>query len=66
VGRSIPGAIADFLALAMSQLGAHEQAAALGCAPKRARNNVAHHDDLDERLHVLFLDAESRAAAGSH
>src|SRR6185436_19880165 len=32
--------------------------------PKRARNNVAHHYDLDERLYALFLDADRQYSCG--
>jgi cyclopropane-fatty-acyl-phospholipid synthase len=74
------GSIADFLALAMSQwehsskprLWMRSQWAlrylwrrlAQFNPPKRARNNVAHHYDLDERLYALFLDADRQYSCG--
>src|SRR5204863_4410726 len=74
------GSIADFLALAMSQwehsskprLWMRAQRAlrylwrrlAQFNPPKRARNNVAHHYDLDQRLYSLFLDADRQYSCG--
>jgi len=68
------GSIADFLALAMSQWEHSSKPRLWMRAqwlvrylwrrlaqfnpPARARNNVAHHYDLDQRLYALFLDAD--------
>jgi cyclopropane-fatty-acyl-phospholipid synthase len=68
------GSIADFLALAMSQWAHSSKPRlwmrvqwlvryvwrrlAQFNPPARARNNVAHHYDLDQRLYSLFLDAD--------
>src|SRR5437764_11256479 len=67
------GSIADFLALALSQDRGGKppgwmrpqwlirylwRRLAQFNPPKRARRNVAHHYDLDQRLYALFLDAD--------
>src|SRR4029077_10540010 len=67
------GSIADFLHLALSQdhtgkppywgrlqwlIGYVSRRLAQLHRPTRARRNVAHHYDLDQRLYALFLDAD--------
>jgi cyclopropane-fatty-acyl-phospholipid synthase len=73
------GSIADFLALALSQDRSGKpprwmrlqwllrylwRRLAQFNPPTRARKNVAHHYDLDQRLYALFLDADRQYSCG--
>ncbi|HVL72758.1 MAG TPA: cyclopropane-fatty-acyl-phospholipid synthase family protein [Beijerinckiaceae bacterium] len=67
------GALLDLLQLLLQDTGGHLDGLPLGLlyraraalrrfvrrnTPRRARRNVAHHYDLDDRLYALFLDAD--------